>query len=182
MQKNHEDTKKHGDHEECLKKMQEMQKKCEELTHGWKRALADYQNLQKATQQQMDDFRKYANEDMIMQLLPLADYFQHAFDQIPEAEKNSPWLTGIKHIQSYFNKILQDNNVTEIKALGEKTNPEVHEIVKEEVSEQPEGIIIKVNQAGYKIEDKVIRPAKVTISKKSLDKLETLASKGGEKK
>jgi len=168
MQKNHEDTKgtKNTKHEE--KKCP----KCEEYMAGWKRALADYQNLQKATQQQMDDFRKYANEDIIMQLLPLADYFQHAFDQIPEAEKNSPWLTGIKHIQSYFNKILQDNNITEIKALGEKTNPEVHEIVKEEASEQPEGIIIKVNQAGYKIEDKVIRPAKVTISK----------NKGGEKK
>lgn len=163
---NREDAKNTKNTKDESAEILELQKKCEELTHGWKRALADYQNLQKDTQQQMADFRKFANEDMIMQLLPLADYFQHAFAQIPEKEMNSPWLTGIKHIQSYFNKILQDNNVLEIKALGEKFNPDVHEIVKEEESDQPEGRIIKINQAGYKLEDRVIRPAKVIIAKK----------------
>lgn len=154
-------------------KPDDLQKKCEEYLAGWKRANADYQNLQKETMKQMDEFRKYANEDMLMQLLPLADYFKHAFAQIPEKEQNSPWLTGIKHIQNYFNKILQDNGVEEIKALGEKFDPAMHEIVAEEESDQEEGKIIKVNQAGFTLQGKVIRPAKVIISKK--------IKKGGEK-
>ena len=161
---NHEDAKIPKNAKDESAKLLEMEKKCEELTHGWKRALADYQNLQKETTRQLDDFRQYANEDMIMQLLPLADYFQHAFEQIPENEKQSSWLTGIKHIQNYFHKILQENGVNEIKALGEEFNPEVHEVVKEEESEKKEGIIIKVNQAGYKMGDKIIRPAKVIVS------------------
>jgi molecular chaperone GrpE len=117
-----------------------------------------------------------------MQLLPMADYFQHAFDQVPEAEKKSSWLEGIKHIQNYFNKILQDNDVQEIKALGEKFNPEIHEVVKEEESEQEEGKIIKVNQAGFTLQGKVIRPAKVIISKKSAYAKASAGEKGGEKK
>ncbi|MFA6028005.1 MAG: nucleotide exchange factor GrpE [Patescibacteria group bacterium] len=144
---------------------QQICKKCEEYLAGWKRANADYQNLQKETTKQMDEFRKYSNEDMLMQLLPLADYFNHAFKQIPVKEQNSPWLTGIKHIQNYFNKILQDNGVEEIKVLGEEFDPAKHEIVAEEESDQEEGKIIKVNQAGFTLQGKVIRPAKVIISK-----------------
>jgi len=150
----------------CNASQQDLQKQCAEYMAGWKRALADYQNLQKDTIKQLDEFRKYANEDMIMQLLPLADYFNHAFEQIPEAEKNSPWLEGIKHIQNYFNKILQDNGVAEMKSLGEKFNPELHEVVKEEESEAAEETIIKVNQAGFTLQGKVIKPAKVIIAKK----------------
>lgn len=140
--------------------------KCEEYMAGWKRALADYQNLQKDTAKQFDELRKYANEDMIMQLLPLADYFNHAFDQIPAAEKNSPWLEGIKHIQTYFYKILQDNGVAEMKSLGEKFDPQLHEVVAEEESSEEEGKIIKVTQAGFTLQGKVIKPAKVIIAKK----------------
>lgn len=156
--------------------------KCVEYLAGWKRALADYQNLQKDTVRQLDDFRKYANEDMIMQLLPLADYFQHAFDQVPEAEKNSSWLEGIKHIQNYFNKILQDNGVVEIKSLGEKFNPELHEVVKEEESEEAEGIVVKVNQAGFALQGKIIKPAKVIISKRPAYAKASAGEEGGEKK
>jgi len=162
MKQNHDDTKgtkntKHDEHEDCLK--------CAEYMAGWKRALADYQNLQKDTVKQLDDFRKYANEDMILQLLPLADYFTHAFDQVPEAEKNSSWLEGIKHIQNYFNKILQDNGVEEIKSLGEKFDPQLHEVAAEEESTEEEGKIIKVTQVGFTLQGKVIKPAKVIIAK-----------------
>lgn len=161
--------KKDVDDKEEIKKEEECEK-CAEYMAGWKRALADYQNLQKETTRQIDDFRKYSNEDLILQLIPLADYFKHAFDQIPEAEKESPWLQGIKHIQSYFNKILQDNGVTEMACMGEKFNPEFHDIAAEEESDEEEGKIIKINQAGFILNDKVIRPAKVIISKKGGEK------------
>ncbi|MFH1781076.1 MAG: nucleotide exchange factor GrpE [Patescibacteria group bacterium] len=155
------------------KKLEKLQKKCDEYLNGWKRAQADYQNLQKDTEKRMGEFRKYACEDMLQQILPLVDYFKHAFAAVPEDEKDSDWLTGIKHIQDYLYKFLEDNGIEIIKTVGEKFDPELHEAIKEEKSgEQPdsamaeEPIILKETQSGFKLNGKVLVPAKVIISKK----------------
>ena len=146
---------------------EELKKQCEEYLNGWKRAQADYQNLEKQTEQQMSDFRKYANQDMLMQILPLVDYFKHAFNAIPEDKKDDEWLAGIKHIQDYLYKFLEDNNVEEIKTIGEKFDPAKHEVVKEEKGEgKKEGVIIKEIQSGFTYNGQVIQPAKVIINKK----------------
>ena len=147
------------------KEVEKLQAKCDEYLNGWKRAQADYQNLQKDTEKRMGEFRKYACEDMLQQILPLVDYFKHAFAAIPEDEKDSDWLTGIKHIQDYLYKFLEDNGIEMIKTVGEKFDPELHEAVKEEEGDK-DNIILKETQSGFKLNGKVLVPAKVIISKK----------------
>ena len=147
------------------KEFDELKAKCQEYLHGWQRAQADFQNLEKNTDKKMAEFRKYACSDMLMQILPLADYFKHAFAAVPKEEKNSEWMQGMKHIQTFFNKFLADHDVEEIKTIGEKFNPEFHEAIKEEKGGK-DHVIIKETQSGFMLNGKVIQPAKVIISVK----------------
>ncbi|MBU0732430.1 nucleotide exchange factor GrpE [Patescibacteria group bacterium] len=143
----------------------DLEKKCAEYLDGWKRSQAEMQNLQKSTEKQMSEFRKYACEDMLMQILPLVDYFKHAFNAVPEDERESDWIQGMKHIQDYLYKFLEDNNIEEIKTVGEKFDPELHEAIKEEKGEK-DNIIIKETQSGFRLNGKVVQPAKVIISRR----------------
>ncbi len=150
------------------KKKKEEQKacpQCAEYLAGWQRARADYQNLVKETDQRMADFRHYACADLLEQMFPLVDYFKSAFKQIPESERDSSWVKGIKHIQDYVQKILIDNEVEIMEVVGEKFDPAKHEAVAE-VPGDKDGIIIEEMQTGFLLQGKVIRAAKVKVSKK----------------
>lgn len=134
---------------------------CQEYLAGWQRAKADYANLQKETEKRMSEFRQYAQADLLEQLFPLVDYFKQGFSLVPEEEKDSAWMQGIRHIQDNLNKILQENGVEEIKTVGEKFNPELHEAVKGEGEE-----IVQEVSTGFKLNGQVVRPAKVIINEK----------------
>lgn len=180
MKKDKQNKSVGADHD--LPEIKKLQKQCAEYLDGWKRCQAEMQNTQKANEKRMAEFRKYACEDMLMQILPLVDYFKHAFAAVPEAEKDSPWMQGMKHIQDYLYKFLEDNNVEEIKTVGEKFDPELHEAVKEEKGEK-DHIISRETQSGFKLNGKVIQPAKVVISinKKPSFAKATEGEKGEEK-
>ena len=147
------------------KKQKDKKTKEQEYLEGWQRAKADYDNLQKETEKRMSDFRKYACEDILQQIFPLADYFKHAFEAMPK-DADEQWAQGFKHIQDYYYKILNDNDVVEIETVGKQFDPELHEVVKEEESKEKENTIIKETQVGFTLNGKVVRPAKVIISKK----------------
>ncbi len=140
-----------------MKKKKECQK-CEEYLQGWQRAKADYANLQKESEKNLGEFRKYAQEDLLQQLFPLVDYFKQGFSQVPEEEMETSWMQGIKYIQDNLEKILEENGVEEIKTVGEKFDPELHEAVKGEGEE-----IIEEIATGFKLNGQVVRPAKVII-------------------
>lgn len=129
-----------------------------------KRLAADYQNLQKETAQRLTDIRKYANQDLIIELASLLDYFTSAFQAVPEDQRDSSWMKGMQYIQDHLIKILRDHNVEIVDAVGQMFDPHMHEAVGEEASDQPEHNILKQTQAGLKLHDKVIRHAKVVVS------------------
>lgn len=139
--------------------------KCAEYLAGWKRALADYQNLKQQSAEQITDFRKFAQADLLEQLIPITDYFQQAFKNVPEAEQSSSWLQGIKYIQQNFDKVLSDNGVMQIKSVGEMFDPNLHEAVGEVESTEAEGTIMEEKQAGFTLHGKLLRPAKVITAK-----------------
>ena len=139
--------------------------KSEEYLQGWKRSQADYQNLQKECAQKQIEYVKYANAELIQELLPILDNFKAAFRQIPDAEKDSAWVIGFSHIKKHFEEMLRQNGVEEIKTVGEPFNPLEHDAVESAKSETVEpGKIIEEKKAGYKLNGKVIQAAKVTVS------------------
>ena len=149
--------------------IEEYKKEAEENLSGWQRAKADFVNYKKDQEKYLDEFRKYASEDMIVKLLPTIDNFELATKHLPEDLKNSDWAKGIICIKSQFDNFLKEVGVEEIKSVGEKFNPNLFESVGEEESDQEEGIIISEIQKGYRIYNKVIRPAKVIVVKRKLN-------------
>lgn len=137
-----------------------------EYKQAAQRATADYRNLQRDTDQRLGDMRKYATEELLVELCPAIDYFDSAFTAIPEEQKSAAWVVGIKHIQDYILQVLKAHNVERMTTAGQLFNPEYHEAMGEEVSELPDQTIVKEIQAGFLMNGKVIRHAKVIISKK----------------
>lgn len=135
----------------------------EEALDSWEqkylRALADYQNLVKQNAKDRQDFIKYALNDFLHDLLPVYDHLKMSLSGISEEEAKNPWAQGVSHVLKQFKDVLASQGIEEIKALGEKFNHETMEAV------DGSGEIVKQEiMAGYKLNGKVIRPAKVIVS------------------
>ncbi|MBU0598665.1 nucleotide exchange factor GrpE, partial [Patescibacteria group bacterium] len=141
-------------------------KKMEEYLNGWKRAKADYSNLKKESDKKMQDTVQFANAALILQLLPIFDNFKLAWQHIPEEHKKSDeWLKGIEQIKNQFRDLLKNLGIEEIKTVGEKFNPEIHEsVAKEKIAGKASGIITDEVVPGYKLFDKTLEPAKVKVA------------------
>ncbi len=148
------------------KEVENYKKQAEENLLGWQRAQADMVNYKKEQEKNLIEFRKYANEDMIMNLLPTVDSFALATNYLPEDLKDSDWVKGILCIQGQFDGFLKEAGVEEIKSVGEKFDPNLFESVGEEESDKEDGTVTVELQKGYKMSGKVIRPAKVRIAKR----------------
>jgi len=143
----------------------EFEKKCEEYLAGWQRAQADYVNLQKTTERERTEWLKFANQGLLTEILPIYDHLKLAMKHIPEEQKKESWVVGIENIKNQFAKFLSEVGVEEIKTVGEKFNPEEHEAVSADNIEDDshQGIIKEELGGGYKLNDKVVYPARVTV-------------------
>lgn len=133
----------------------------------YKRALADYQNLVRQSAQDKQEFVKYANEQLILEILPVFDNLKIAFNHADEDAKENGWLEGIKYVIKQFKEILENNGVQEIKTIGEKFDPDKMEAVDQEETQdkKKEDLVAKEIKAGYELNKKVINPARVVVYK-----------------
>lgn len=147
---------------------------CKEYKLGWQRAQADYQNLQKETARQKADWLHIMKGDILESFVPIYDNFKKAFrtnhTNIVGDDTNMKqfdnWKRGIEYIMKQFGDVLKQNNIEEIKTVGEVFDPRFHEIVgEEEVEGIPEHQIVKEVEGGYISGGKVIKAAKVVVSK-----------------
>ena len=147
--------------EKKVKKIKDEFKACQkeraEYLAGWQRAKADYINLQREHEQKIADYFKFANEGLILELLPILDSFEAALKNGKDE--------GIKQLYNQLLSVLKNNGLEQIKALGEKFNPELHEVIETIKSDKGEGIVVEEVQKGYKLHGKVIRPSKVKVGK-----------------
>jgi len=154
-----------------LKKLREKLKKCqkekEEYLAGWQRAKADLINYKKEQEQKISDYYKFANEGLILEILPVLDSFEEALKHNKDdvGGETHQWRKGLIQIYNQLKNILKNQGLEEIKAIGEKFNPEFHEALEEVESNKPEGIIVEEIQRGYKLHGRVIRPSKVKVGK-----------------
>ena len=90
-----------------MKDKEDLEKKCEEYLNGWKRAMADYQNLVKDVAKERLEFVKFANQSLILEFLLILDNFKLAFSKIPEKEKDGAWVVGFSHIKKQLEDFIQ---------------------------------------------------------------------------
>lgn len=133
---------------------------CAEYLSGWKRALADYENLKKSTIVEKEEFAKFANLNLIMQLIPVYNNFKLSFEHLPDEIKDNAWVQGVDHIEKQFMKVLEDNGLQQIiPQISDEFNPEEMEAIGGEGGNS----IKEVKSIGYKLRDKIIIPAKVIV-------------------
>ena len=132
------------------------------------RALADYENLEKRTRTERARIVKQANEILLLKLVNLADSFEKAEIDISSQESvtlNSV-IEGFQAVRKQFNTILKNEGVERIPAVGEKFDPNFHEVVYVKPnSNTEEDIILEEVQIGYLLNSKVLRPTKVVVAK-----------------
>ncbi len=131
------------------------------------RAMADMQNFRRRVQQEKEETRKYATESLVAELLPVLDNFERTLVAVESGASMETLVEGVKMVDKQLRSILERANLQKIASQGEQFDPEHHEAVAlEETNEHPEGTVIEELQSGYKIAEKVIRPARVRIAKK----------------
>ena len=148
-------------------------KKCDDYLNNWKRERADFLNYKKDEMERIGFLGKYVKEDIIFKILPILDNFYLAEKQLPENLKSGKsgsaeaieWTKGFLQIQNQITEFLKKEGIEEIKTNGEKFNPETMEAVGEAEEKGDSGMVVEELQKGYIMESKVLRPAKVKISK-----------------
>ena len=125
------------------------------------RLQADFDNFKKRLEKEKIDFIKFANEDIIIEILKILDDFERAFSSLPPKMEKLSWLDGVRLIERKLWAVLQAQGVSPIKALGEPFDPQFHEAVRQDKGK--EGIVIEEVQKGYMLEDRVIRPTMVVV-------------------
>lgn len=122
------------------------------------RALADYQNLLRQSAKEKAEFVKYAVTDFLHSILPVYDHLKLALKGLSDEERKSPWVEGVSHVLKQFKEVLAQQGIEEIKTSGEKFNHDLMEAIAGSGEKVKQEII-----PGYKLNGKVIRPAKVIV-------------------
>lgn len=131
---------------------------------------AEFENYKKRVQRQMDDHRKYSNTELIKDLLPVVDNLERAIAAYHDNRANieSCMVEGVEMTLKEVLNILEKHNATQVEAQGKPFDPNYHEAVMQEESEQhPENTVINELQKGYLLHDRLIRPSMVVVSKGS---------------
>ena len=148
------------------KALENCQKERDEYLAGWKRAQADFLNYKKEEAGRKEELLKYANEKLILKLLPILDNFYIAEKEMPKKLKEDQWAKGILKIKEQILEFLKREGVEAIESLGKEFNPIFHEAVEMVEKEgEKEGTIVEEVRKGYFFQDKILRPAKVKIAK-----------------
>ena len=142
--------------------------KIAELEEKLLRNQAELINFKRRKEEEVSKLLEYSNLELIREILPILDNFERAIkmDDDDLTDEVSRFLEGFKMIYSEFRRILNDFGVTEIEALDQLFDPTYHEaVMTDENKDKESGIVLEVLQKGYKLKDRVIRPAMVKVNK-----------------
>lgn len=141
-------------------KFKKIEEEKNDLENRLKRALADYQNLNKNVVSEKAEFARFALEGFFLELLPVYENLKMAISTLNENDVKNPWVEGIKYVIKQFQDIFKANGLEEIETIGQKFDYNLMEAV-----EGQGEIVEKEIRKGYKLKGKVIIPAKVVLKK-----------------
>ncbi len=135
-------------------KLEHCQKEKQDYLTGWQREKADFINYRRRQEEQMNEWSKMFGEGLVRDILPVLDTLEAGSSSNPDLGK----------IKEQFLKVLDKHGLSEIKAVGEKFDPQRHEAVEQVEGEEP-GVVVEEIQRGYLLNGKVLRVAKVKVNK-----------------
>lgn len=129
------------------------------------RVTAEYENYKKRMAREMDDFRKYANQSLLKEMLSVVDHIELALQAASDASPDKCLAEGLNLTLKELSRILEKFNVKPIDAVGKPFNPEFHEAILRETSEEvPETTVVREMQKGYMINQRLLRPSLVVVA------------------
>ena len=130
------------------------------------RASAELENYKKRTQKEMSEFKKFANESLLKELLVVVDNLERAIETPQNGGGETQVAAGVDLTLKELLKIFQKFGVQPIESLGEPFDPALHQaMLQQEVADQPHNTVINELQRGYLLHDRLLRPAMVVVSK-----------------
>jgi molecular chaperone GrpE len=145
--------------------LEEAEARAAEYLDGWQRERAEFANARKRLEKSRAESRQNATIDVISRLLPILDDFERALDTVPDAMADDDWFEGIVLVHRKLVGILEGERIERIATVGEPFDPNVHEAVMQEPSgEYESGAVVRELRSGYRLDQRVIRPAMVIVA------------------
>ena len=146
--------------------VEQLRAKSEEYLDGWQRSRAEFANYKRRIEREQEEARGRAAAAVLAKVLPAVDDLERALRDRPDGEEARAWTEGIELIHRKLTGLLESEGVEVIPAEGAMFDPALHEAVTHEASEGYEqGQIIEVIQQGYRLGERVLRPARVRVAK-----------------
>lgn len=146
-------------------KIAELESSLAEARDRYLRLAADFENYKKRARQEQLETIQHASADLISRVLPVLDDFHKVLDHMPEGVDES-WAKGLELSVRKLEEILGTHGLQPIEAVGAPFDPKLHEAVAhEESSEHPEDTVVAELRRGYRLRDRVVRPALVKVSR-----------------
>jgi molecular chaperone GrpE len=154
--------------EELLRELEQKTKEAATANDKCLRTYADFENYRKRMQREIADFRKYANEQFALELLPVVDHMGLALKHAGESGETVQGIQeGVELVYKQLRDALEKIGVKQFVAEGEPFDPARHDAMMQVVTDEvPENTVVQVMQEGYLYHEKVLRHAKVGVSKK----------------
>jgi molecular chaperone GrpE len=154
--------------EQARSQAEEQRRKAETYLDLAQRSQADFLNYKRRTEQDRERLLKESNADLLTQLLPVLDDLQRAVASVPSDLAGNSWAHGISLIGQKLSQTLDRQGLELIGTEGESFDPHVHEAVAyQEHPSYGEGQVAQVYRAGYRLHDRVLRPAQVVVARGS---------------
>lgn len=129
------------------------------------RSQADFENYKKRTTREKDEAVRYANSSLLERLMPIVDNFELGLEASRGEGETSPVFSGMSMVLKQLMDFLTEQGLQPIDAAGQKFDPNLHEAIAHEASEQfPEGVVIRQTRRGYRMKDRLLRPSSVVVS------------------
>lgn len=130
------------------------------------RTLADMENLRKRTQRDKEELAKFANENILREILPVIDNLERAVEHAEQAESNDGLFEGVQMTLTQFSQLLSKFGVEPVEAVGQIFDPAYHQAMGQmESEEHPANTVVQQMQKGYQLNERLLRPAFVMLAK-----------------
>jgi molecular chaperone GrpE len=147
-------------------RLEYVEQEAKEAHDRFLRVSAEFENYKKRSAREMDEFRKFANESLIREMLTVVDNLERALNSSNnDNQANSHIAEGVDMTLKEILKVFEKFNVKPIEALGRPFDPNFHQAaMREETNERPENTVLNELEKGYMIHDRLLRPAMVVVS------------------
>jgi molecular chaperone GrpE len=150
--------------EESMSRARETQERLKDTHERLLRVAAEFDNFKKRAAKEREDLQKFGIERLLKDFLPVADNLERALDHAEEHDLRQV-IEGVKLVQKLLETTLAKHGVVGFSALGQPFDPNLHEALMQQESDAPAGTVVSEMSRGYKLNDRLVRPAAVVVAR-----------------